>query len=665
MIAFLALNAGAVLAALVIAAALGYGGRLSALAFATLAGYLVLVHSLTLFAGLLRSLTVVGVAMLLTLALAAALVLALYSRRSDERPRASWPTRPRAAGSATDAGLDPRPFTVAGLIAATAAVVVFTIWAWPHLFEATRFWVWDDYTYHMVYPALWLQERTIAAVTPEHAFTMQAWYPLSASVVSTWFMLPFHPARADALAWVSLTGVLYAALVAVGAAELFARLGRRPGAWAVPVVLLATSTRVTVMASSFSDADLSHAAALFAAFAFAVPRRDDESRREVIVDAWWAGLLSGIALGVKVSAAPQALIVLAMTALRAKTTSGRVGVGRASLVFGVSWAVTAGYWYVRNVVHTGNPVYPAAFLVWPGARFPETTLLEYGRHYGVRRAVTDALAVYLNWPPLHGVLAVLGLLGVAGWLILRRRSASRSCRYFAWGTVAIAATILALLPAAPYSAGNAMTFRAGFIHWDSMRYVALLPLLGWTALGFLVDTSAVRWLERLPAWTPRTVGQRALVVGAGALVLSAIVGISHDTKAAASGAAVSREPLFGAAAAVLDRQPPGTRVAVFGDQWIYPAFGDRAHLHPVRLDRDGRVATGPIGAAMEPGELTVDPATFRANLGASGVDVVVLVRQPHPGRAERLPSQDAALGTISDARVLHRDRAVAVWRLGP
>ena len=128
-------------------------------------------------------------------------------------------------------------------LAATAALLA---WMWPHLFEATRFWVWDDYTYHMVYPALWLREHAIAAPAPVHAFTMQAWYPLSASVVATWFMAPHADTRAEALAWVSLTGPLYAGLFVAGVAELFARLRCRPGAWAVPVVLFATSARTTV-----------------------------------------------------------------------------------------------------------------------------------------------------------------------------------------------------------------------------------------------------------------------------------------------------------------------------------------------------------------------------------------------------------------------------------
>src|SRR5262249_43347148 len=144
-----------------------------------------------------------------------------------------------------------------------AALLAAAVWVSPHLFDATGLWIWDDYTYHMVYPALWLGERSIGAVDHARAFTMQAWDPLAADVVSTWFMLPFARARGDALAWVSLTGPLYAGIVALATAELLRRLGARPGAWAIALVAFATSHRTTVMASSFSDADLAQAAALF------------------------------------------------------------------------------------------------------------------------------------------------------------------------------------------------------------------------------------------------------------------------------------------------------------------------------------------------------------------------------------------------------------------
>jgi hypothetical protein len=314
--------------------------------------------------------------------------------------------------------------------------------------------------------------------------------------------------------------------------------------------------------------------------------------------------------------------------------------------------------------------------------------------------------VYMDWPRFHAVMATAGLVGLAGWLAFHRRSLMRAQRYFAWGTLTTAAAILILLPAAPYSAGNAMTFRSGFVHWDSMRYVALLPMMGWVALGFLVDSGAgarpwrtlaaivtataglltsrnallaspavpvglalgaallARDRFRVDGWRWSTARGQALAASAVVLAVAGSVAWSHGAKAAATTAAFYREPLFGAAAAVLDGQPPGTRVAVFGDQWVYPAFGARDHLVPVRLDRDGRVAIAPIADAMEPGNLAVEPATFRSNLRASAVDLVVVVHLPHPGRSAEWPTQQAALGTVADARLLYRDGAVAIWRLG-
>jgi hypothetical protein len=694
----LPLNAVALAAAVAFALASGAGVRTSHLCLATLAGYLLIVHSSVLLMGLAGHLSLYALAIVVTGTLLVATWLAEF---------------PRAHGS-----LEPpesrAPVNAVALFSPLAAAAALLAWMWPHLFDATRLWVWDDYTYHMVYPALWLREHTIAAPDPSHAFTMQAWYPLSASVIATWFMLPYAALRAEALAWVSLTGPLYAGLFVAGVAELFARLRCHPGAWAVPVVLFATSSRTAIMASSFSDADLAQASAIFAALVFAVPRANTEERTDVVDDTWYAALLTGFAIGVKVSAAPAALIVLAMMILRAR---GRAPTGRRRLVttasiFAVSWVVTAGYWYARNLIDTGNPVYPAAFLFWSGTTFPETTLREYAGHYGLPRALADALDVYLTWPATHVTLAALGLAGLVGGLAFRRRTMARPARYFAWGALALAAAILVLLPSLPYSAGNAMTFRSGFIHWDSMRYVALLPLIGWAALGFVIDggAGARPWRllvavlisvgvlltsndARLAApvtviglavaagllplvihhplrrrvvasrWWPRQ--GPLLVVSLGALTLGVVVAISHDAKTAATATAIHSDPFFGAAARVLDEQPAGTRVAVFGDQWIYPAFGARHDLVPIRLDRDGRLATRAIGDAMEPGELTVDPATFRANLRHSGVRVVVVLRQPHPGRAGERPSQEIALQTLADARLLHRDRATTIFALEP
>jgi hypothetical protein len=686
MTAWLLLNGGAVMAALALARAGGASTRMTSPALAALSGYLVLLHSLVLITGLGGHLTVSRLGTLLAGAVVASLWLARGATPrgddADDRP----------VGALT---------TFAGLGAVAAAVV----WVWPQLTQATRLWIWDDYTYHMIYPTLWLREHVIAAASPAQAFTMQAWYPLSASVVAAWFMAPWPDSRGDALAWVSLTGVLYAGLVATATAALLARAGCRPGAWALPLALLVTSPRIAIMASSFSDADLAQAAALLAGFAFAVPRgARGERLGDLRSDAAYAGLLTGFALGVKVSATPIALGVLALLTWRARGVPPAVrrrGAATVVLLVALAWLVTAGYWYTRNVVHTGNPVYPAAWLGGSGTTFPETTLLEYARHYGVRRTLDDAVTVYADWPRSHAILAALGLLGLAGWLTARRATSTRAQRAFAGGTLALAVIVLALLPFAPYSAGNSMTFRSGFVHWDSMRYVALVPLLGWVGLGFLVDAAgpvrggaaaavltAAVLLTSAPAglasplalaglavgavllsrvrWDAILTGRRRLAAtAAAALLLAASVASEHGTKAIATAAEMHREPLFGRVSAILDAQPPGTGVAVFGDQWIYPTFGARVHLRPVRLDGDGRPAAGLVGDAMEPGDLTVDAATLGANLRAVGVDVVVVLRLPHPGRSGERPPQETALETLGDVRLLHRDGAATVWRLTP
>lgn len=683
MMTFLALNAGALFVAVRLALAAGSRVRASHVALCVLCGYLAVIHTTVLAAGLLGWLTVGGMATVTTIAVAGAW----------------WFARGKDGGDT--AAADVSRLTRATLFAPLLAIATAVAWTWPHLSDATRLWIWDDYTYHMVYPTIWLREHAIAAAMPPQVFTMQAWYPMSAGVVATWFMAPFQGSRGEALAWVSLTAALYAGIVVSAAAELFARVGCRRLAWTVPVVLFATSHRTGVMASSFSDADLAVAAALFGAVTFAIPRGPNERPREVDIDTWYAALLTGFAVGIKPSAAPGVVIILVVALVRAHTRATWRSGARVALVFGASWLVMAGYWYARNVAHTGNPVYPAALLGWPGATFPQTTLREYSQHYGLARTVTDALPVYTNWPHYHGALAVVGLVGLAAWLGTRR-TPTRPQAYFAVATLVIAAATLALLPVTPYSAGNAMTFVSGFIHWDSMRYVALLPILGWVALGFLLDAgagargartivatvvmaaavlagltrfaavivltvavagAALGALIRFPADAPRLarrVGRPALATSA--FVVAAIFMSSHGPKAAATAAAFYREPLFGAAAAVLDRQPAGTRVAVFGDQWIYPAFGDRDHLVPVRLDGDGRVSATPIGDAMAPGPLTVDAQTFAANLTASRMDVVAVVHLPHPGRSPEWPAQHRAL-EAAGARMLHRDGAVAVWKL--
>jgi hypothetical protein len=47
------------------------------------------------------------------------------------------------------------------------------------------------------------------------------------------------------------------------------------------------------------------------------------------------------------------------------------------------------------------------------------------------------------------------------------------------------------------------------------------------------------------------------------------------------------------------------------------------------------------------------------------VKIVVVLRQPHPGRSGEQPSQEIALQALGDARLPHRDRATVIFARGP
>jgi len=42
---------------------------------------------------------------------------------------------------------------------------------------------------------------------------------------------------------------------------------------------------------------------------------------------------------------------------------------------------------------------------------------------------------------------------------------------------------------------------------------------------------------------------------------------------------------------------------------------------------------------------------------------VVVIHLPHPGRSPEWPTQQAALESVGDAVLLHRDGSVAVWAI--
>src|SRR5262245_42558060 len=127
---FLVLNGLAVFVSAVVADAGRDDDRAGGWLLRCLSVYLVLVHSVVLVAGLVGHLPRGGLAILL---LAAAMAGALRLTRAPNR---------HARSPAAGAG-----FTAVTLFSPLAAIASGIIWTWPHLLEATRLWIWDDYTY--------------------------------------------------------------------------------------------------------------------------------------------------------------------------------------------------------------------------------------------------------------------------------------------------------------------------------------------------------------------------------------------------------------------------------------------------------------------------------------------------------------------------------------
>jgi len=117
-VAFLLLNGGAVLAALLVAYAAGARVRTSLFALCTLCASLVLVHSAVLATGLIAGLTVGGLTTFVTIVLGGAWLLVRRANRGDEPRKSAVPAAPATL--------------FAPLLAVTAGCLYASRWVVPH-----------------------------------------------------------------------------------------------------------------------------------------------------------------------------------------------------------------------------------------------------------------------------------------------------------------------------------------------------------------------------------------------------------------------------------------------------------------------------------------------------------------------------------------------------
>jgi hypothetical protein len=285
------------------------------------------------------------------------------------RPReAASVTRPReagnVAGSSSDAGrvslrsrLSPRTLRLA-MLPIVACIAFYIVAVIDALSAPPR--GWDVLTYHLPRAVSWLQHGDLGIYGSTGAF-----YPGNAEIA----LLSILSTGSDVLA--PLVQLPFAALAGVAVYGLARELGARARSALVAAGVFLFAPMVFFQSTIAKDdvvvTALTAAGVLFLVRAVGRGRRPRNTSR--LLDVALAGFALGLALGTKYSILPfvAGAVPIAFLALGLAGRGGdHLGVDRrpwrgaaiGAAIFVAAIAVPSIFWFVRNAVVSGNPVYP-------------------------------------------------------------------------------------------------------------------------------------------------------------------------------------------------------------------------------------------------------------------------------------------------------------------
>jgi hypothetical protein len=426
------------------------------------------------------------------------------------------------------------PRAVLPFVAVVIIVAAFTLLIVPTLSP-----FYDQLHYHLAFPYQWLRAGRIVTF-PRNAYSF---LPAVMGVLYAYALAALGPWAAQAVHWWA------GALAAVTAGGIAGRLGGPRAGWVGAAVFAATPA--VVQASTWAAADLGAAAFAVAGWLMILVAADDgEVARR---GAWWLGVgaMAGMAAGAKVLALGTVAAPLLVGVLLLGRTAGGRTVRRLLLV-GAGCVLAFAPWAVRNVVATGNPIYPfgarlAAAVT--GAANQEEEVLARGIAAPERTTLDlPALATLATFKPLGEAGSVgpvyLALLPLAAWVAWRDRR--RFVRVLA---VAVVVGVLAW---------GVAPLRARF----------LLPVLG--PLAALVGLAWQRGRARAPARVRPLLTSLLVFMLAWSVATAAwTLGLRRlaCTAGAASGEALMREyaSYWPAARLVNERLPLSAKLLLVGE----------------------------------------------------------------------------------------------------
>jgi hypothetical protein len=551
----------------------------------------------------------------------------------------------------------------------------------------------DDLSYHATAVAHWVGDGELSYAP----YGYHAHFPFHADLISLWFVLPFG---ADGSA--ALSGLLWLILALGGIAVAGSRLEFPRWVIATLGLLLVSSARIRVQVSTFSAVDLAGATAAFSATVLVLAAYFRASDRPLgRCDFVISGALAGFALGCKISFAPVAAALALWIGL---SNQGKAWRERAKdvLTFTLAAVAVGGYWYGRNLILTGNPLFPAEFSFFEGpfgAEMQSQTTF-------ISRLFEDPLniehwkllaATYLGWPGELGVLVGLGYISVVGWLAPRAWRMGERRRSVVLATLAAMGVGFALVFLfLPFSATDNS---AQAVVRSAPRFVNYVFLVGLVLLGAMMTMLAEHkkavaavvagvasacWLHVDELWWELALaactagpalwlGHRSMrsglaqMRGAKELALVAVVlllvAATHPVRQARTdqrlfthGPSSTVGPGWGA----VDRLPSGSTIGWYGPAAYeyYAMFGRRFQLVPVEFNRRGERASSYL-SRWERGQLSwwsqdrsdVSREEFVSNMRQSQIDYIFVTKwrgNRWPGAYEWLSETGAAVNEYDD-----------------
>ncbi|HEX8647762.1 MAG TPA: hypothetical protein VF715_12740 [Thermoleophilaceae bacterium] len=547
----------------------------------------------------------------------------------------------------------------------------------------------DTLWYHVPYAARWVQEGSLTGLHFTSYEPLTTFYPSTPSLLHAVPMLAFGTEFLSPylnLGWLALA---FTAGWAIGRP-----FGAAPATLLASALVMGTPIIVGMQAGSAKD-DAPGIALVLCAVALLVNARGDGYRgygtgkRPEVAGFAVAGLATGLLIGTKLSMVAPAL-ALSIAAVAAAPRARRMTAGGlwAAMLF-----VGGGFWYLRNLAGTGNPV--PWFEVNAGPlSLPSPELAPYTERY-----VTESVADHLGEAGFVGdylTPSLDGAFGPAWWALLALALAGMAGALVRGGRLLRALGAAGLLMAAAYvltpgGAGGSPEGIPHLVFW-SMRYLApalavglvLLPLLpaartrqAWPVVLLAVVLLATQFAGGgFAIWDGRPPFAVLLAVPLAAVAALAWSRLRSDGLRIAAGAAAALALLAGgwkAGDVYFDNRytdpasplamPYGwaktvehARIGIVGFYLQSPLLGEDLSNHVQYVGHsDGDGTFRSVRSCAE----------WRTELAEGGYDYVVTAPFNFPWGATNgvYPREARWTETDPSARRIGRDRSVAIFEL--